>query len=402
VVDPSSEAFRIHGAWIGAGGRTAYLNVHAGPRYERRGGPSAASGGTGTPLEPWIVDLETGTARVAGPFEGAWVGLPGAAPEDTSWTQPLLYVARVLSDGSAYVVYDATTGAPLRTLPWNVEPDDLRAWRREEHAAQALHRDGKGRAVWLEGGEIVREGAPGALPAAGPAVWRDVQVIPGGWCIWSLAPGAQRSRFETLELETGRRRAVPEPGRGGPERTVLTPRFVLHTRASGSRRRWVLERAVLLDLDDPGQERTVELPEEFKPVGGPRQGGRLLGLIRAARPLARLVFWSPLTGAIEPVLDEEGAPVRAPWAGPVRVGPGERLVVRAREPNGRGPSWLLVEGPDRRARRLPLDDEAANFVFERDGAILAVEAGRRLVRCRADGSREVLFPRRPDASSAGG
>lgn len=392
AVDPGSDAFRMHEVYIGAGGRFAYVNAHAG---ETPWGyaPQQRSSDFGTPVKPFLVNLEDGSARPVGGFREAWIKPWWGAYDDAQL--PASHLLHVHDDGQQVTWYDAAAGQALKTVWHTLENDEIRRWRRSLRAQGAWHRDAQGRALWVdEDGAIVREGDP--LP---PATTRRTppafaRAIPGGWVVTRFS--AQGQSVVTLEAATGRERAVPstKSTRGDGVREFLSPRHLLvHAHGTPPRE------FALLDLEAPDTMQRVEAPEGFVWVGGrgAQEGGGVLCLVGSGPRRKALALWSPLSGASTALVDAEGRGIPAYVCDEIARAPGGQVILSVRQdPASAASAQLLVDGRAGTARPLPVRGQARGYVFLKDGELLAVEDSRRLVRYEADGRRTVLFPRIPE------
>ncbi len=389
-VTPSSEAFRIQRAIFGAGGRYAFLDVFAGEApWVRGAGANVAA--AGTPTRALLVDLADGSWRPVGGFEEGW--LSASRYGSGVGATPLLLHAR--RDGLQVAWWDAREGRELKTVWWNLENEQTLAWRRTLAAHEAWHRDAEGRALWIEGGGVVREGDPAPRPGAGMPTYVWARPIPEGWiAMRSRVPHAgARSSLVTVEASTGRERPLRPAGSPSLQLSEpLDPRHVLRQAVRGGA-------YDVLDLDAPDEVREAPAPEGFRWVAGPLAGGSVLGSVGPARGPRTLVLWSPRSGGLRPVLGAEGVEPTLVDAWQVQpVGADGRLLLGLRlTPDGARTATLLLQVPPdagaARARTLPVEGWASDYVVEPDGDVLAVELHRRVVRYPAAGGREVLFPR---------
>lgn len=388
-VDPTSEDFRIEDLVVGAGGRYAYVNAFAGPRPFT--GATQGTWETGTPLKPLCVDLRDGSWREAAGFGQAWMRpyYPGGHGSSTTTASHVLLPA---TDGEQITWFDAAAGTALKTIWHSLESAEVRGWQRSVRAHDASRRDEQGRALWVEGGALVREGDP--LPAAPLRrdAWSYAVPIPGGWLVTRRASNGPTV---TLEAATGRERPVPHEWRQPymSRREWLSPRHMLvwEMNARGVHARTL----VIHDLDAPETPpRTVSTPEGFAWLAGPTDDGRLLAIVGTAAPDRRLVLWAPVTGEVTPLRDARGGEVPAFGGWGVARAPQDLWLLDVRQDGVSAASVpLLVDARAGRAARLAPVGYVTDWVLEGPQGALAVEDRRRIVRLGADGRRELLFPR---------
>ncbi len=391
TIDPSDPEFRISNGCVGVGGRYAYVNVNCGFQPWLRGNESRNE--TGTPYQPWIIDLETGTHRRAGDFEEGWLVLE----ENRHALQPI--VRRMGVTGDSVTWFDAATTTARKVLPYTVRTPEILAWEREALALLSWHRDPEGRALWFEGDTLVREGDP---------VPKDMRYrglnsgweapIAGGWVRTTWKPGGQGTERVTIEAATGTVRPWPyTEGINGA--VALSPTQVLTARREAITQGSKLKRTVwrLMDLDAPDVSREIALPAGVERPWCVQQDGRVLVMAGTHPDARKLSRWSPLTGELTEVLDETGAPVlgpdfivRAELPGDIRV---VSVTLQARYTTT--PTYWLIDGAAGRAQRIACRSWYFEPLAVPDAhTVIAVEHGSHIVRYGPEpGSRTQLFPR---------
>jgi|GEM_PF-2766154 len=392
TIDPSDPGFRISNGCVGVGGRYAYVNVNRGFQPWHRG--NEARNQIGTPNQPWIIDLQTGTHRRAGDYEEGW----RAMIENRHALQPIVW--RLGVTGEDVTWFDAATATARKVLPYAVRTPEILAWEREALARLSWSRDADGRALWFEGDALVREGDPvpqGMGHRSQNTGW--VAPISGGWVRATWKSGRAHAERVTIEAATGKVRHWPYI-EGITAGITLSPTHLLSRRMeptlSGSMKRqpgpWRL-----LDLDSPRVDREIAVPAGVEGLWCVQQDGRVLLMTGTDPDPRRLCRWSPLTGDLTEVLDETGAPVvghtfhgLAELPGDVRV----LSVSRGGPPSAPPDRWIL-DGAAGRAQRIACRSWHFDPLAVVDAhTVIAVEHGSYIVRYGPEpGSRTQLFPR---------
>jgi len=389
TIDPSHPEFRILGGCVGVGGRYAYVSVNRGLQPWHGGNDRHE----GTPCQPWIIDLETGTHRRAGDYQEVWLTMG----ENRHALQPI--VRRVGMTGDSATWIDAATTTARKVLPHMVRTPEIHAWEREALALLSWHRDAEGRALWFEGDVLIREGdpVPKDLSYRGRLTRRGAP-IGGGWVRTSWFGSASPQR-EIIEAATGTVRLWPY-NKAVAGALALSPTQVLtrHKKpvAPGSRQMqpgpWRL-----LDLDSPGVDREIAVPAGVEHLWCVQQDGRVLVMTGTDPYARRLCRWSPLTGDLTEVLDETGAPVVGHTFGDLAALPGDVRVLSvhaARQPIT-VPTYWILDGAAGRAQRIACRSHHFEPLAVVDAhTVIAVEHGSHIVRYGPEpGRTETLFPR---------
>jgi hypothetical protein len=389
TVDPHDPGFRIGSGTIGVGQRWAFLNV------QRTGSAWFEENGRrhfGTPMQPWLVNLETGEHRRMGDYDETWMPMRESKhalqPIAWRWTAP-----------DAIHWHDGATTEERKTLPYAVRTPEVHAWEREALAVLAWHRDPEGRALWFEGDRLVREGDPLPRDVGYRQIGGWEQPIPGGWLRHTWRQGQPHPTYVTIEAATGKERDVTELRKRntcevlGPTR-LLVPLSV----APGGKDKPRPFR--LVDVDRPEASRDVLAPEGADVFRTVLDDGRLLFLAGPSPEKRTLVRWSPASGAVEPLLDADGARVEGYLVGALARLPGGLHVLRL-QPTRYAPGehtpplhYLFDERTGRVQRLASLGYHFEPLAIVDARTVIAIEGSNLLVRYGpAPGERTVLFPR---------
>jgi hypothetical protein len=401
TIEPTDEEFHIAEAYLGTGARYLHLTVYRGTHAYFQEHHSSA-GGT-TPHQPWIVDLADGSWRVAGDWFEGWQPLVW---NNRHAAQPI--VKRYAYTTSHVAWFDGQTAELRKVLPHDVRTPEVLAWQRSAMPALAWHRDEQGRALWLEGERLMREGdaAPTAQWSLGESE-RWYEPVPGGWLgsgvVWDKQHRNPRVIAFLMDAATGRSTPFERHPPNVHEQLVLSPRTALRRTygrtASGQRGKlgpWSLfdiESGALTPAKTPPTALVRALPLE-----------RALVLAGADRRRLVLSTWYPRTGRTAPMLDEHGEPFVGVAAEVAAAAPG-LCVVRVADTGNDYPkaAFALIEEATGRARRLPMNDSRGRVVcIENKDSIVALTPGSKVVRFRYSTTwvgrppafgLEVLFPR---------
>jgi hypothetical protein len=401
TIDPYAESFRIQNAYLGKGGRLLFVSVQRDALFDSM--PSGAN--SRTPWQPWIVDLESGSWRVAGEFGGGWLPL---VVNNRHVAQPIVQRYGYMSRDVGW--FDGETGALKKVLPHDVRTQDVLEWQRASMPALAWHRDADGRAVWLEGQDVVREGDDVPLPRWFPGkqdLW--TWPLPGGWSA-AMVSNENPRRIPTnvwrlWDAETGKVRTVEQ----SPNRTrtefLLSPKSALRLsyRPAPRTQKQVLEPWALVDLDS-GVVSATNNPPASQHLLAALPGERALFMAGSDRLPLTLSVWDPRSGETTPVLDERGEPIVGTSAERTAFAPGGLSVylLWKSSPRAIEPSFVLLDETKGTARRLPVPDFRCEIVcIESPDSVVAVTSMNKVVRLRWQTSgggtagfrEETLFPR---------
>jgi hypothetical protein len=402
-IEPHDPEFRIQEAYVGTGGRFLYLTVFRGKYPYRQ--PSDRTGG-GTPTQPWIVDLDDGTWRVAGTHFQGWA-VPLCSFQ--GGRQPIL--KRYTQDSRDVAWFDAGAAELRKILPDDVRTPDVLAWQRSVMPALAWHRDAQGRALWLENGRLVREGEKVPVTMAPPGLgdpW--YAAIPGGWRGTAYAlTGEGRltgsSQF-LMDAATGTPRPFPHSADTVYGDLVLSPDTLLRR----------MQSRTPAGAPRPGPWMVVDvrtgtaIPAVNAPWVAPIQplpDDRALALLGADREQPVLCSWDPRTGATTPILDEKDQPIPAQGAVRVASAPGGLSVLQVFGPRTEaGSGTVLLALLDERSGRAPSVivpcTDVQVICVESDASLVLLLDSQRVVRVaipkdgapgRPGVALETLFPR---------
>ncbi len=397
-LDPADEDFFIHDAYYGAGGHKLYLNVYrnhpwyggAPAKHLPRGGSIADE--RGTPMQAWVVDLESGSIDKQAIDGLTTFNLPMDAQfQSAQWGGfhsaripiPLLVRYRIHDDKLTAVDWvDARTGALVDTLPPRVRNEKTEALLRDALRESAYVRDSKGRRVWLRELALEREGEERPIEPGVRAI-RGASAVPtpDGWHV--VAFGRNKIQRTLIDYETGEEHQLP-----------------MHFGAILSRD-WSLmgnrtKNFELVPLQGQTGVPQIVNPPQFTVQCVARDA--MLAL-RGPKAKYRLELWNPLTGETQPVA----------WPGVDHLR-GNDVLVRGRDRHGRpllsvrrGANvpfryvWGVLDVASATVRPLREGGPGESvwpLVLDDDGSLVAVEDYKRVVRYGPNPDvREVLFPR---------
>ena len=401
----------------------------------------------GTDTVPWKIDLETGAwERCGGPRE-EWSEPSTFSPWQRA-SVALLFVDDDDEDSLTGTWFDARTGERMtRGTSDRLPPGgDARALAALQDSSSV--RDRQGRKAWLWNGQLHREGLPPMSLDLGTDWWRE---IPGGWAKYGRTwhgPGSSATvttlGLRTIEADTGRIRQHSSnvtDHRGyvvdwwDPAHALVVEPTMVFTSLQGNQSEMVtpvwmqppqslpLAQHRLFALDTGRVEPLVEKDSDLAAAVPLAHTGDRRLLLAIGEPKAQHVAswmvgdpvavpatWDggalegPVDG-IEAVGEGRGPPSMARVGQPVllsafRAGPGGPI--RPFHPLSLSPArsleaWLLYVPASNRVRIIKPWSRALRDGPLRllpDGAVIALEAGRRIVRLGPEArQRTVLFPR---------
>lgn len=382
TIDPHQEDFRIEQAFLGTNGRHLFLTVYRGPyayfnSYST--GPDA-----GGPHQPWVVDLESGTWRVAGGFYEGWQSLLWNGPRVR---QPI--VKRLAYASNQVGWFDGATGELRKVAPNDVRTPELIEWERASMPALAWHKDADGRALWMEGEHMLHAGetAPFQRWVAGYALpW--TAFLPDGWCLPTYAKpevgGASTPVWRLWEAATGKSWTAERRHLSSYQEVLLSTKSALFCDYvdTPKGRRTGLGPWTLVDLASGLETPTQKAPATDRLLSA-WAGERALILDGADRTQLTLSLWDPRSGESQPVRDEKGASFVGTSAEVVATAPGRLLVVTVRtvREHPYTQAFVLIDERTGHARRLPVSDSRSIVVcIENEDAVVMLLNHERVVR----------------------
>lgn len=382
TIDPHDPEFRMlaDATFLGGGGRYLYATVHRGanPWY---GWPQPEGQEHGSPVQPWIVDLRDGSWRVAGEYRQAWGPV---AWNNRRVPQPV--VRRYDHRDPQHPElgwFEARSGVCVKTLPADVRTADVLDLERWAMPALAWHEDATGRALWVEGSRLVREGQ-----AAPPERWTPgrqdswYEAIEGGWLgttvVWDQDRRHAQPAWWLLDAATGAQRDVERGGGRVHNELVLSVRTALRREFAEVPRgqKAPLLPWTLADLEHGGATRPTVNPPDTELLVAALPGERALVMAGADPHRRTLSSWDPRTGETRPIVDADGRPFVGRTASLVASAPGGLRVVRVVEDQESWPaaSALLMDDALTHAWRLPWNDVGDE--------VIAIESARSVVALR--------------------
>ncbi len=411
-IDPNHDAFRIRQAYVSPNGKRLYLNVNRGEPW---GAGRPVNGHNlsraewfrlrGTPIQTWIVDLETGhVTRDAEDGEHAFTIRPGglywSLPANVCAPSGVVGRSHFNRSGVMEIRWlDADSGDVIATLAPDLTSGPVEAAIRKDLRRFGSRLDRQGRRAWLRSGEVEREGQLLALPPRPTkrAFGVHAMEVPGGWRTWLRDPESGRYTQAFLDLETGEARAIENDAWRPSTQSCISPKLALKTKHAN---RKVVAMTIVDAITAEAIQEVRNLPaENLGPVGG----DRMLCLRNLAGRDHAAHVWNPMTGESIPVVFSHPVPMAHFWAS-----------IRSRLPDGR----LLLELGQRRQSADPaefwqafaaLDAQTGEaevlmeahhrdrygqpLTVEAGDSFLVLEGGKRIVRYRGPGNREVVWPK---------
>jgi hypothetical protein len=411
-IEPHHEAFRIRQAYVSPSGQRLYLNVNRGePWYagRPRSGHNLSRAEwfrkRGTPVQAWIVDLETG--RVTRDATDGQHTFTTASAGGYSWSMAQNVIAPSGVVGRAHFDkkevrdirwLDADTGDIIATLSPDLTSGPLEAAHRAYLREFVSRLDSKGRRVWLRNGEVEREGQLLELPSR--PLKRSYALhateVPGGWRTFARDEQGGGYRTAFLDLESGQMRVL-DKHTSQPTLYLLSP-----TRAVRMKR--VKNRFVVSTLVDANTG--VVLQDVRNPPArllGGVGGDRMLCVRDIGSKQHAVHLWDPASGESRAVSYDHAVPtdyLTASMRG--RLPDGRVMLEILQRPQSTDPAdyWHAFAALDARTGEAEVlgevhhrDHYAQPLVVEEDGSLLVLEAQRRIVRHRGPGNREVVWPK---------
>ena len=421
---PEAEDLRIHEASMGADGRHLYLTVARGVAWHEgsTGNDSPWRSQRGTPVQAWVVDLEDGSWR---PLDERKPRYFLEVPECDTVTAHIsldpveALVAYRVDDVQHPTLawFDARAGTQGRALPFGVRDAAALELVRRQLKRDSWVRDSEGRRVWLRDGLVEREGETFDRPkdlVARPEtrkryVW--MRPVPGGWFGYHRMKAGQFLSY-LIDADTGEARLVRKPRHtsGYAHTSVLSPRHMLVRQVvdpNSKDRSAKNTRLRVLALDETG---ALTAPEnEPEVVGG--VVAKDLALALRGEADARVVhLWNPRTGEDRPLRWRGDAPAQLREAHVHgRTGDGRVLLQLWRtQAGGPGEHAYAVIDADLATARIVVPFAWRHtglsgrkghghqvIALMPDDSVIIRDGARRILRVRAGGKPEVLFPRRP-------
>jgi len=409
-IDPHDESFRIYEAHVGAGERHLFLTVHRGAAWigDRNLGTNDQQKGwgtgRGTPLQAWVVDLETGSIEKAYGKQARYftavpeaTGVGAGRPLDPEPALVCYHLSKAADEEPGAVTWwDATVGTPARTLPWGVRDPVSIGLVRRTLAATSWLRDAEGRRVWLRDGLYEREGDLPTVPEGlrpRPKRARALWPVPGGWYGTRMERGSFAGPRLFVDAATGQERElVPDVRVSSYGFSVMSEDFCFGYEPIDPKQRNGKTRRVVVPLKGG---------EPFEPRNPPKHIGQVIGrdlvLALRAEPGDRMLYaWNPMTGASRPIA-WRGEPLSGIAHVAVHGTTSDGRMLLRLDSGQYGLAYVVLSA-DRRFL-LPVtgwQKPSVGFPIAllADDALVLVEDQRRIVR-RAPGKEpEVLFPRR--------
>ncbi len=402
-IDPRDENFTIYDAHVGAGERYLFVSVHRGDAWVGDSNLSARehatwTGKRGTPLQAWVMDLETGALRKYRGDIGRYFmevsECMSVGPYRSYEPAPALVCYDLGVDKSAMAVtwWDTVAGEPRRTLPPRVRDAVSLDLVRKTLSACSWQRDAEGRRVWLRDNQVEREGQ--TFPEVEGVVARVERErflwpVPGGWYGWRKAKGTVRNPNVFVDIDTGREWAVTTDYRlSGYGNNVMSPDYT-----------WGY-----LNPQKPMGRKLI--PLRGGPAIAPK--GELEGLssivgrnlvlaMRGPKSGARTVHvWNPASGDEFAIRWDGPGPEGLANASLYGWGGDGRVLLMLASVSPTRTAWAVLS-PDLRTARLlsgwaRWSNHKRPVALLRDDSVVIAER-KQVVRYAPGGEVEVLFPR---------